>query len=233
MDADAPVNVQDDNVGNVGDVAKHVALVALADLLRSRNAGPVRHVETHAYRLTGSARAAIEGGSARWRALQAPWAARGRYRCSAGLAYDALGPETRLVLSEIHGETRAALRGDLEQEGIVAEAVLDDLRGLLRVPLLPRLPTLLHVDPFDHPSQCWDVVQHVVAAAGPEARDVAVLVFAHDRKGPLAWPPAPPGLSPVGRWDAVPYALAAWASPDLVRAAVDALAAFSWKPAVG
>ncbi|MFN7143612.1 MAG: hypothetical protein ACK4YP_07555, partial [Myxococcota bacterium] len=44
-------NVQDRNVGNVGDIVKHAALVALAGLLRRRNAGLVRHVETHTFRL--------------------------------------------------------------------------------------------------------------------------------------------------------------------------------------
>jgi len=42
-------NKQDRNVANRGDILKHAALVALAELLADH--GDLRYLETHAYRL--------------------------------------------------------------------------------------------------------------------------------------------------------------------------------------
>jgi hypothetical protein len=43
------VNKQDHNVGNRGDILKHAALVALAELMALRS--DLYYLETHAYRL--------------------------------------------------------------------------------------------------------------------------------------------------------------------------------------
>lgn len=228
-------NVQDRNVGNRGDVHKHLALVALAGALRARAAGPVRHVETHAFRLHAplpdpEAWVARAGPlpeapvTARFRALQAPWLARGRYRCSAGLAADVLGPDAVLALAEAHRETRAALAAALAGEGRVPEQLVDDALAL--VPLPPPLPLLVHVDPFDHPGRYWPLVERLLAGARRPDQDAAVLVFAYDKLAPVDFPPAPGGLVPLGRRDDRPYALAAWATPAL--AALDPLAGLGW-----
>lgn len=231
-------NVQDRNVGNRGDVHKHLALVALAGALRRRATGPVRHVETHAFRLhaplpdppgqEGRAGPLPDAPvAARYLALQAPWRALGRYRCSVGLAVDVLGPSVRLALAEAHAPTRAALADALADEGLRPERLVEDARALPAA--LPPLPLLLHVDPFDHPGGYWPLVERLLAAWRSADQPAAVLVFAYDRAAPVHLPPAPGGLVPLGRRDDRPYALAAWATADI--AADRPLAGLGWEAA--
>lgn len=235
-------NVQDRNVGNRGDVVKHAALVALATCLRARNPGLVRHAETHTFRLY-----APLPDPARWlaevaalppcpaldayTAAQAPWVARGLYRCSAGLAADTLGAPVRLLLAEAHGPTRAALAAALAEEALPVEALVPDASALaaLASPDLPA-PLLVHVDPFDHPLAHWDTVTRLLTAWRAPHHDAVVLAFAYDKTGPLRWPRPPADLAPVGHLDAAPYGLAAWTSPGFAADARAALTRLGWAP---
>jgi hypothetical protein len=233
-------NLQDANVGNRGDIVKHAALVALATLLRARNAGPVRHVETHTFRLTAplpdpalwSSRVAELGLSDHaYAAIEAPWAAQGRYRCSAGLVADTLGAPLSLLLAEAHAPTRALLQAALAEEGLPVDALVDDALALAALPPGAPAPLLVHVDPFDHPAGYWPVVAALLDRWRLPAHDAVVLSFAYDKRGPIAWPPPPPGLSALGRLDLAPYGLAAWASPGIAADARSALAALGWAAA--
>lgn len=233
-------NVQDRNVGNRGDVAKHVALVALAGVLRARTDGAVRHVETHAFRLyaplphPAAWAAAVEAHAdtaarARYRALQAGWVAGARYRCSAGLAADVFsacdaGREgVRLALAEAHAPTREALARAVVAEDIPVDALVSDALALATLPPPPPLPLLVHVDPFDHPERYWPTVAHLLARWRRPDQDAVVLAFAYDKTGPIRWPAAPAGTVALGRHDDAPYGLAAWASPGVAEAAREAL----------
>ena len=90
------VNSQDRNVGNRGDILKHAALVALAELMATRT--NLRYLETHAYRLVApcdAERWSLELHSLRrdhaferYAALEKTWVERGLYRCSVGLALE-------------------------------------------------------------------------------------------------------------------------------------------------
>jgi hypothetical protein len=44
-------NPQNRNVGNLGDILKHAALVNLAQLHTARNKSKVAYIETHAFKL--------------------------------------------------------------------------------------------------------------------------------------------------------------------------------------
>jgi hypothetical protein len=233
-------NVQDRNVGNRGDVIKHAALVALASALRARNPGLVRHAETHTFRLHAplpdptrwhAAITTLPPGPARnaYTARQAPWVARGLYRCSAGLAADTLGAPMRLLLAEAHAPTHAALAAALAAEGLPFEALVHDAGALalLPAPAVPA-PLLVHVDPFDHPLAYWDTVTHLLTTWRRPKHDAVVLAFACDKATPLTWPAPPADLLPLGRLDAAPYGLAAWASPGFAPDARAALAALGW-----
>jgi 23S rRNA A2030 N6-methylase RlmJ len=211
------VNVQDGNVGNRGDVLKHVALVELAALLRARNPGGVRHVETHTFRLDAPLSRAWSG-EGRYGALEAPWVARGRYRCSAGLVADVLGPVGRLALAEAHPETRAALAAAVAAEGLVVDALVDEAFALGEI-ALPPMPLLVHVDPFDHARRYWPLVERLLATWRRPEEDAVVLAFAYDKTDAIAWPEAPAGLVAIGRRDDRPYGVAAWASPGIAEAA--------------
>lgn len=229
-------NVQDNNVGNVGDVVKHAALVALAGLLRRRNPGLVRHVETHTFRL-----AAPLPDPARWRARTtdprlAAYVAReeafvehGQYRCSAGLVADTLGTPVRLLLAEAHPPTRAALAEALAAEALPVDALVDDAAALTTLPPGEPAPLLVHVDPFDHPRGYWPIVAHLLDAWRLPSHDAVVLAFAYDKRAPIDWPEPPAGTRPLGRLDAAPYGLAAWASPAITEEARGLLADLGWR----
>lgn len=238
-------NVQDRNVGNVGDIVKHAALVALAGLLRRRNAGLVRHVETHTFRLVapipepalwrGRVAAHVPAGADAYVALEEPWVGRGLYRCSAGLVADTLGAPVRLLLAEAHPPTRDALRAALANEGLPVDALVHDALALhLPAPPDPA-PLLVHVDPFDHPRGYWRVVEHLLGTWRRPDQDAVVLAFAYDKAGPVDWPapPATPAgaLEPLGRKDAVPYGLAAWATPGIAEDAAAIVRALGWNAA--
>lgn len=212
------MNIQDGNVGNAGDVMKHEALVALAALLRARNAGLVRHVETHTFRLVAPLAKPWTDPGGRYGALEAPWVARGLYRCSAGLVADALGPPLSLLLAEAHAETRAALAASLAEEGLPVEALVDDADALAALPAGPPAPLLVHVDPFDAPHRYWPTVEHLLRAWRLPGHDAAVLAFGWSREGPIAWPDPPGDLVPVGtRWEGR-YGVAVWGTAPFARA---------------
>ncbi len=230
-------NIQDRNVGNVGDIVKHAALVALAELLRRRDAGLVRHVETHTFRLVAPlpdpagwrARVAtIPSAAAAYVAREEPWVAQRLYRCSAGLVADTLGAPTHLLLAEAHGPTRAALAASLAEEGLTVDALVDDAAALAALPPGPPAPLLVHVDPFDHPRGYWPVVARLLDAWRRPDQDAVVLAFAYDKRGPVDWPAPPPGLVALGRLDTPPYGLAAWASPGFAEDARGVLGALGW-----
>lgn len=230
-------NVQVRNVGNRGDIVKHAALVALAERLRARNAGLVRHVETHTFQLQAEVpdRGRWEAEVARLTGLEAyaarerPWVDRGLYRCSAGLAADTLGAPVRLVLAEANAPTRAALAAALAAESLPVDALVDDAHALAALaPPADPAPLLVHVDPFDHPRGYWPVVAALLATWRRPDQDAVVLAFAYDKAAPLVWPEPPAGLVAVGRFDLAPYGLAAWASPGIAAEARGALAGLGW-----
>ncbi len=116
----SPANLQDDNAGNVGDIAKHAALLELAQLAAERAPAGFDWLDTHAYRLRAPRSPAQ---AERWRAELAPLLARhpayeayarledrslasGEYLCSSGLV---LGTARGLAGSRAAGRVRAFL----------------------------------------------------------------------------------------------------------------------------
>ncbi len=236
-------NVQDRNVGNRGDIVKHAALVTLAEGLRARTTGLVRHAETHTFRLyaplpdaqrwtdnvAALAALADRGPLDAYVAREAPWIARGLYRCSAGLAADTLGEPVRLLLAEAHAPTREALAAALAEEGLSVDALVDDAAALASLPTPAEpAPLLVHVDPFDHPRGYWPVVERLLTTWRRRDQDAVVLAFAYDKAGSIAWPRPPADLVPLGRLDAPPYGLAAWGSPGIAEDARGRLGGLGW-----
>lgn len=219
-------NRQLKNVGNRGDQHKHLALIALAELLKAHPGAC--HIETHSFLLhaplpESAPMTALTGKiPAIYQALQAPYLQNGRYRCSAGLARDVLGPQTRLILAEAHADTRHQLVQQIQAESANAH-VVEEAAALGQLPLPPG-PRLIHVDPFEHPLTVWPVVEKLVQSAHP----CIVLCFAWDKTAAIHWPNAPTGLHWIGERPDPPYGLAAWASAELLGAAQTALAPLGW-----
>ncbi len=230
-----PVNKQDRNVGNRGDILKHAALVALAELMAPRSG--LRYLETHAYRLVAPCDAERwhrgvrsfrgESGYDRYAALEKKWVDDGKYRCSVGLALDAL-PRVRLVLAEHCSHTRRQLLAQLAEED-ADHLVLDDAAEFGRLAGSRAGPGLALVDPFRSVHECWSsFCRGFCALCG--GHDALVLAFQHNRHG-VEWPEAPHGLTLIATVDDDSYHLASYATPAMGEAACAALGTLGWQKA--
>jgi AAA domain len=153
-------NVQAKNVANTGDIVKHAALLAMADLVGSMARGrSVGYLDTHAFQLAAPPADALHWSKETedlahvhhgyWRYLAAqrrtmPEA----YLCSVGLALSAL-PSPRLFLFEKDSDTRGTLAAQLRDRGISPNHLGDDSLTA-PVPSSHGLsgPLLALVDPF-------------------------------------------------------------------------------------
>lgn len=243
------VNPQSRNVGNLGDIIKHAALVELASLL-ARGGSMVRHVETHTFLLDAppadAARWAREvdalSGShpayARYAGLERAHMARtatageARYRCSSGLVLDALGDRCRsATLAEADPATRAQLREQIVGEQLAHALVVDESLEALRDRRAPAGDALLvHVDPFALSPALWDRLAPSLDALCAGAAAAVVLVYRYTRQAGSPWPSAPQGtVGPVADLHRNPHEVAAYASPAVADAAREACAELGWR----
>lgn len=176
-------NKQDGNVGNLGDVLKHVALLRL--LREACRYDSTLYVETHAYEPFPRLAAPNWGSlvddlpASTWAAdyhrLQKPWVDDGHYLASTGIASVVLDPRrAAFVLCESNPGTRSRLRHHLP-----AASVLEDACRLPEALVCAsRLRSVVAlIDPFSLVTA--EAVRWIraVAEAGHEADFVATLVF--------------------------------------------------------
>jgi 23S rRNA A2030 N6-methylase RlmJ len=219
------VNLQQNNVGNLGDILKHAALGALARLFSNAGAVAVNYLDTHAYLLR--ARLAnpdwhaqtrrLRAEDAAYRSyvdLEAPWVARGDYLCSAGIIHS-LAPHAHLYLSESDPATRAILANQIADHGIEGVTILDGAAlWCTAPPSAPRGSLLALVDPFRLTETDWEAALCGLERLHHRRADGLLEVFAFDSLvTELDWPPPPEGwLGPVARLDRAPYHLAVYAN---------------------
>lgn len=231
------VNPQTRNVGNLGDVLKHAALLELASLLASR--GPaVRYVETHTFLLHAPpadperwrrdvhALAASRPTYARYAAPQEEaLAGSGRQRCSSGLVIDALGERRgATTLAEAHAATRAELREQIAHERLSNVVVVDDAAAALDAQRGEEGGALLiHVDPFTLSPELWARLAPGLDDVCRRAADVAIVVYRYTRRAGDAWPDPPVGTAgPVTTMLRNPHEVAVYASSGLAELVRDA-----------
>lgn len=239
-------NRQLGNVGNLGDLLKHGALVSLLDLLLERHQRVV-WVDTHAFLLeapcpaphawrSDAAREAVSHpGLRRYIALERNLADSARYRCSSGLVIDAVRGASReppvLILGEANAATRALLEEQLTHEGSRPYALLSDARllGTIAPPL--RADALLAlVDPFVLEDSLWADVRVGLAGLAAPVEDAIVEAFTFDRgRDHVTWPEAPEGLvGPVAVLDRRPFHLAVYATRSIAEVAALCCVALGW-----
>lgn len=230
------VNPQTRNVGNLGDVLKHAALLEIASLLAQRGAA-VRYVETHTFLLHAppadperwrrdvDALAASRRAYARYAARQEQaLAGSGRQRCSSGLVIDALGERRgATTLAEAHAATRAELREQIAHERLSNVVVVDDAAAALEAQRSEEGGALLvHVDPFTLSPELWARLAPALDEVCRRAADVAVVVYRYTRRAGADWPEPPAGTSgPVTAVARNPHEIAIYASAGLVEAVRD------------
>jgi len=236
-------NRQTGNVGNLGDIIKHAALMDLAAALARAHA-EVSYVDTHTFLLHApladrdrwsrevDALATMHPGYARYAELQRDSLARtSEYRCSAGLVLDVLG-EKRVcaVLGEANPATRAELSAQLAAESRTNVYVVNDAARVDEDARVPRSGALLvHVDPFTLSPELWPSIAGALDALVSRSADAAILVYRYSRNASTPWPTAPKGAEgPVAEHRGGPHAFAVYASPAIADAVRHVCNALGW-----
>jgi 23S rRNA A2030 N6-methylase RlmJ len=231
------------NVGNLGDIVKHAALVELATFL-ARDHGDVSFVDTHAFQLYApladrarwdrEVRALVNRHEAyaRYEALERASLERtGEYRCSSGLVIDVLGEKrAHAVLGEANAATRAVLASQVKEEQLENVLVAEDAARVDDASRVREGATLLvHVDPFTLSDEVWsEIAPALDAMCGRSARAV-IVAYRYSRNASAPWPRAPTGTTgPIGTVRHGPHDFAAYASSELVDDVHAVCASLGW-----
>ena len=233
-------NEQYGNVGDLGDILKHGALVELAEMMSTPGIGPVTYVETNTFLLQApiannkwQEEVAVElnswPGYQRYYEREVREVGEGNYRCSCGLALDFL-PGATLYLAEADRPTRAVLQEQLAAETVTPACLLFEAQSFAQVEFSGQSgPLLMLVDPFDTPHAYWSAVSNMTSAlCGPQEAGV-IEVFQYDDQ-PVDWPEPPPGfLGPVASIDRTPFRLVVYATVGSVDQAQSILLRLGWR----
>ncbi|MCE5278856.1 MAG: ATP-dependent helicase [Planctomycetaceae bacterium] len=245
-------NVQYRNVGNLGDIYKHAALVSLGNLLASRKLGKtINYLDTHAFVPEAPVKnrdqwnrdiAKLKGEHPSYGAyydIEKPKVDEGQYLCSTGLALKVLG-NPRLFLSENNPETFRELKRQLLAEGQKPACLLKALEGFCHQDVSDHAgPLLALFDPFmlteEQLRTAWDIACGTITALTRPCETGAVLVFQYWKHENAVCLPAPEGyVGPVAsvarkteRGDAY-YHLSAYATTETSQEAARRLDGLGW-----
>jgi len=249
-------NQQAENVGNLGDILKHGALVRLANLAAQRAIrGPVTYIDTHAFQLEAPWKNALK-----WKQNINTQLAKhpayteyvrrekerlddgDNYLCSAGLALDIISERSyHAILAEADDETRRTLETQVRNSGHRAEFVLEDLADLQEIEP-PKGEdededdpaggsTLVLVDPFELGLDAWETVADGLDNFVEEETEGMILVFDYDADNDeVDWPSAPTHFEgPVAILDEKPYHLATYATEAMINRTIDEVRNLGWE----
>ncbi len=227
-------NPQLRNVGNLGDILKHAALMNIAKMLTGRNSARFAYIETHAFMLEASC-----PNPAQWEretkaeltkhpAYNDYYAAEKKvldklpYRCSAGLVIDKLkkanATDAVIVLAEKNEATREILRDQLGRNQVKNYTILEDALRLGFIKLPDDVGTLLIlVDPFILDDQLWNGIVAALSKTVKPEMEVVLELFTFDKKQTaVQWPSPPAGMvGPISVMHRQPYHLAVYATAAL------------------
>ena len=227
-------NPQHRNVGNLGDILKHAALMNLAKMLIGRRRSRFAYIETHAFMLEAPCpnpkqwRQATQAELTKYAAYNDYFVAEKRitdrlpYRCSAGLVIDELKKanttEAVIILAEQDEDTREILKSQLLREQISNCTVLEDAFDLSSTKLPDDVRTLLIlVDPFALKADLWNGIVAALSKIVKPEMDVVLELFTFDKEhSEVQWPSPPAGIvGPISVMHRQPYHLAVYATDTL------------------
>jgi len=242
-------NPQYDNVGNLGDILKHSALINLLKLLARHNRRGFAYIETHAFLLNAPCPKPVQWARKVCRELslyqaykdymdaERPIMDGGNYRCSVGLAIDTLKEtifnKPYLVLVENNHETRSILKDQLLREGQKNCTVLKDAFYLNRAIVPKNVDTLfMLVDPLEFDDTLWERITGFIenwTSAHPSTK-VVLELFIFDGKETVDYPSPPDGiLGPVSFIHRQPYNLAVYSTADIAENVARCCSLLGWK----
>lgn len=235
-------NKQFDNVGNLGDILKHGALVRLAKMMGTKAIkAPLVYFDTHAFQLSAPWNNKLKWKQAVNRELashpyykdyvrlEANRLDRDEgYRCSAGLVIDVIGNVPhRVYLAEKDDETRQTLREQVRSEPIRCDAIVEEPSKLADI--VPPggddyeyektdLAVFALVDPFELDHDEWEGWSSVIA--GFTAEDSYGVIQVFDFNADLEendWPEAPEHYyGPISTLSRGPFHHAVYATRTMI-----------------
>lgn len=239
-------NIQIGNVGNVGDIIKHVALTQLI-----QTCSPTLYIDFHTFRLfapcsdvnrwkreveklKGSDEKAFE----KYIELEKQILENKPYRCSSGLAIDLLKKNAKFVFSEQDKSTREILREQVEQEKV--EYIImnhsSELKNLLVDKFFQKMKNEVVfslVDPFVLNETEWNEICDGLNEFNKKygIKEGVIEVFNYDKQGgdKVNWNFTPPaGFTLVGSTYAERYALAVYATSGIAGKVIQELKKLGW-----
>ncbi|MFW5966046.1 MAG: hypothetical protein ACOCV2_00955 [Persicimonas sp.] len=247
-------NKQLDNVGNLGDILKHGALVRLAKLMSTKAIkAPLLYFDTHAFLLN-----APWNNTLKWKQtvnqelaehpyykdyvrLEADRLDRDEeYRCSAGLVIDVINDiPHRVYLAEKDDETRSKLEQQVRSEPIRCDAIVDDAGKLADIQApggddyeyeKTDVAVFALVDPFELDHAEWAEISDIIAGFTVEKSYGVIQVFDYDPDSESSnWPEAPENFyGPIATLDRGPYHNAAYATRRMIDQVYETLDLLGW-----
>lgn len=233
-------NLQDGNVGNLGDILKHAALVQLAKLFADYIPDTRYYLESHSYlyqsRLVNPAWReqvrTLQAQSALYAdyvAVELPYISRGEYLCSSGLANKVL-PDAHLLLCEANKFTREWLLQQLADNKVNYHTVKARMANWAKGKSFRKLPNLLAlIDPFELTDELWRSNNSCLRKMIENDASFIMLVFDYKKQAKRRWPEAPKAwLVRAGSLSVQPYHLAVYATGNFVRPLRSRLAQLGW-----
>lgn len=248
------MNKQLDNVGNLGDILKHGALVRLAKLMRTKAIkAPLLYFDTHAFLLN-----APWTNELKWKqAVNQQLAERPYYkdyvrleanrldkdepyRCSAGLVIDVINDVPhRIYLAEKDEDTRNELQKQVRSEPIRCDRIVKSARKLAKIDPpgggdynyeKTDVAVFALIDPFELDHDEWDDISGVVADFTLEDSYGVIQAFDFNTDSkPPKWPDAPKNFyGPVATLDKGPYHNAVYATRTMVEEVHKTLDLLGW-----
>lgn len=248
-------NKQLDNVGNLGDILKHGALVRLAKLMSTKAIkAPLLYFDTHAFQLNAPWRNELKWKQAVNQELaQHPYykdyvrleADRldddEGYRCSAGLVIDVIGDiPHRVYLAEKDDEARRNLQDQVRSEPIRCDGIVDEASKLADI--VPPggddfeyektdVAVFALIDPFELEHSEWAELSKIISGFTVEDSYGVIQVFDFDTDADKTqWPEPPENFyGPVATLDRGPYHNAVYATRTMVGQVQEALDLLGWE----
>ena len=239
------VNRQDDNVGNLGDVLKHAALIQLAKVFADNISGQKYYLDSHSYLY--QSRLAEDGWNEQTQRLlkkspayqdyidiEGPYIEQGVYLCSSGLINKVI-PDAHLLLCESNRTTREWLLQQLADNRVTYHTVKEQMTKWVEGKSFKKLPNLLAlIDPFELTDELWDSMGKCLRKMLIHQASVILLVFDYKKQAMREWPDMPDNwLSYRACVSDQPYHLAVYTSPDMFKTVGQSLDRLGWdvKPA--
>lgn len=250
ISSDAPTKIQENNpqygnVGNLGDILKHAALIALTEIAIGRTENKLAYIDTHAFRLSATCPFPDEwhkvisdeidaySGYRTYYDAERQIMQNKPYRCSSGLVLDLINTSHIsycAFLGEKDPETRDRLKHQLHAENQERCKVLSDGLAIANLKLPADVDILLMlVDPFVLDDKIWNAINMALCNYANSGIEIITQVFTYDIKQDIMqWPETAQLGYPCAFISRRPFHLAVYATNALTKDVVKHCEACGW-----